>query len=65
MITLGQHKSDINNQMIQLTYVYCVLLRHNIWLQEVVDYIIRDPIKRRALYKSNQSKPKIILRNIT
>ncbi len=25
MITLGQHKSDNNNQMIQLTDVFCVL----------------------------------------
>ncbi len=27
-ITLGQHKSDNNNQIIQLTDVLCVLLRY-------------------------------------
>jgi len=51
-ITLGQRKSDNNNRMIQLTDVFCVLLRYNgtsiIWLQYVANYIIRDPIKRRA-----------------
>ena len=26
-ITLGQHKSDNNNQMIQLTNIFCVLFR--------------------------------------
>jgi len=40
--------------MIQLTDVFCVLLRYNgtsnILLQYVADSIIRDPIKRRALY---------------
>jgi len=40
--------------MIQLTNVLCALLRYNgtnnIWLQYVADSIIRDPIKRRALY---------------
>jgi len=28
-ITLGQHKSDKNNQMIQSINVFCVLLRYN------------------------------------
>jgi hypothetical protein len=28
-ITLGQHKSDNNNRMIQLTNIFCVLLRYN------------------------------------
>jgi len=28
-ITLGQHKSDNNNRMIQLTDVFCVLLKYN------------------------------------
>jgi hypothetical protein len=28
-ITLGQHKSDNNNQMIQITDVFCVLLRYD------------------------------------
>ncbi len=36
-ITLSQHKSDNNNRMIQLTDVFCVLLRYkrvsNFWLQ--------------------------------
>jgi hypothetical protein len=27
-ITLGQHKRDKNNRMIQLTDVFCVLLRY-------------------------------------
>ncbi len=27
-LTLGHHKSDNNNRMIQLTDVYCVLLRY-------------------------------------
>jgi len=53
-ITLGSLKSDNNNRMIQLTDVFCVLLRYNgtrlIWLQYAADYIIRDPIKRRTLY---------------
>jgi len=53
-ITLGQHRSDNNNQMIQLTHIFCVLLRYNgtsnIWLHYAADSIIRDPIKRRALY---------------
>ncbi len=47
-------KSENNNQMIQLTDVFCVLLRYNgtsnSWLQYAADSIIRDPIKRRALY---------------
>jgi len=51
-ITLGTRKSDNNNRMIQLTNVFCVLLRYNgtslIWLQYAADSIIRDPIKRRA-----------------
>ncbi len=58
-ITLGQHKSDNNNRMIQLTDVFCVLLRYNetsnIWLQNAADAINRDPIKRRALY-CNESR---------
>ncbi len=53
-ITLAQHKSDNNNRMIQLTAVFCVLLRYNgtcnIWLQYSADAINRDPMKRRALY---------------
>jgi len=53
-ITLGQHKSDNNNRMIQLNDVFCVLLRcngtSNIWLQYAADSIIRDSIKRRTLY---------------
>ena len=28
-ITLGQHKSDYNNRMIQLTDVFCVLFMYN------------------------------------
>jgi hypothetical protein len=40
--------------MIQLTDVFYVLLKYygaiNIWLLEAADSIIRDPIKRRALY---------------
>ena len=36
-ITLGQHKSDNSNRMIQLTNVFCILFRYNgncnIWLQ--------------------------------
>ncbi len=27
-VTLGQHKNDYNNRMIQLTDVFCVLLRY-------------------------------------
>jgi hypothetical protein len=51
---LGQHKSDNNNRMIQLTDVFCVLLYRYRWainflLQSATDSIIRDPIKRRAL----------------
>ena len=53
-ITLGLHKSDNNNQMIQSTEVLRVLFRYkvtsNIWLQLAADYIIRDPIKQQALY---------------
>jgi len=52
--TLGQHKSDNKNQIIQLTDVFCVPLMYNgisnIWLQYAADSIIRDPIKRRALF---------------
>ncbi len=59
-ITLGQHRNDNNNRMIQLTKVSCVLLRYNgtsnIWLQYGADSILRDPIKRRALYMKNFSK---------
>ncbi len=37
-ITSVHHKSDSNNQMIQLTDMFCVLLRykkaHNFWLQK-------------------------------
>jgi len=51
-ITLGQHKNDNNNRMIQLTDKFCELLRYygtsNIWLQYAADSIIRDPIKRRT-----------------
>jgi len=40
--------------MIQLTDIFCVLLRYNgtsnIWLKYAVAFINRDPIKRRALY---------------
>jgi len=40
--------------MIQLTNAFCELLRYkgtsSIWLQYADDYIICDPIKRRALY---------------
>jgi hypothetical protein len=48
---LGQHQSD-NNRMIQLTDVFCVLLRYK-WaskflLQYAADYIIRDPIRGRS-----------------
>ncbi len=53
-ITFGQHKSDTNNRMIQLTDVFYVLIRYkwasNFWLQLTADSIIRDPIKRRALW---------------
>ncbi len=52
-ITLGQHKSDNNNRMIQLTDVICVLLGYkrasNFWLQWAADSIIRDPVKRWEL----------------
>jgi len=45
--------------MIQLTNVFCVLLRYNgtgiIWLQYAADSIIRDPIKQRALYTKNKT----------
>ncbi len=44
--------------MIQLTDVFCVQLRYNgtslIRLQYASDSIIRDPIKRRALYSNLQ-----------
>jgi len=47
-ITLGLHKSDNNNRIIQLTDIFCELLRYygtsNIWLQYAADSIIRDPI---------------------
>ncbi len=48
--------------MIQLTNLFCVLLIYNgtinIWLQYATDSIIRDPIKRRALYiKNGQNMP--------
>ncbi len=40
--------------MIQLTDIFCALFRYNearnILLQYADDSIIRDPIKRRALY---------------
>jgi len=49
--------------MIQLTEVFCELLRYNgtsnIWLQYSADSIIRDPIKRRTLYnvyKENETQ---------
>jgi hypothetical protein len=48
-ITLGQHRTDSNNRMIQLTELFFVLLRYNgtsnIWLQYAADSIICDPIK--------------------
>jgi len=51
---LGQPKNDNNNQLIQLTDIFCVLLRYNgtsiNWLQYAADSIISDPIKRRPLY---------------
>jgi len=57
-ITLGQHKSDNNNRMIQLTNVFYVMLWYNgtsnIWLQYAADSIICDPIKRRPLYKKKK-----------
>jgi hypothetical protein len=31
--TMGQHKSDNNNQLIQLTDVFCVLLRYR-WVSD-------------------------------
>ena len=47
-ITSGQPKRDNNNRMIQLTHVFCVLLRYNgtsiTWLQYSSDSIIRDPV---------------------
>ncbi len=46
-ITLGRHESDNNNRMIQLTDVFCVLF---IYIWAIFDSIIRDPIKRRALW---------------
>ncbi len=53
-ITLGKHKSDSNKWMIQLTGEFCVLLGYrrgsNFYLQKVADSIIREPIKRPALY---------------
>ncbi len=49
-ITLGQHESDNNNRMIQLTDVICVLLSYkwasNFLLHLEVDSNIPDPIKR-------------------
>ncbi len=58
-ITLGQHKSDNNNRMIQLIDVFCVLLRYkwasNFWWQQAADSMIRDPIKRRALNSRHPS----------
>ena len=64
-ITLGQHKSDNNNRMIQLTEVFCVLVRY-IMGPAVSDYnkqlitLTGDYIKRLSLY--NKSR-KLILRN--
>jgi len=53
-ITLGQHKSDNNNRMIQFTDAFCVLFRYdgtkNIWLQYAADSINRDLIKGQALF---------------
>jgi hypothetical protein len=66
-ITLGQHESndsesDDNNRMIQLTEDFCALFIYkwasNIWLQKAADPIIRDPIKRRALYCQTELKTK-------
>ena len=34
-ITLGQHKSDNNNRMIQLTDVYCVLFSYETWAYQI------------------------------
>jgi len=56
-ITLGQHKSDNNNRMFELTDIFWVLLRYNglihIWLLYAADSIIHDPIKRQALHSQN------------
>jgi hypothetical protein len=52
-ITLGHHKSNNNNRLIQLTDAFCVLLMYwlanDFWLQLASDSSNRDPIKRRAL----------------
>ncbi len=47
--------------MIQLTDVFCVLfvyiVANNIWLPQAADSIIRDPIKRPALYMNRVEMP--------
>ena len=68
-ITLGQHKSDNINLMIQLNNVFCVLFKNNrtsrIWLKWATDSIIHCPIKQRALYIiTNQSTFSIFLNHI-
>ena len=56
-ITLGHHKSDNINRMIQFTAVFCVLFCYNgtsrIWRPQAADSIAHDTIKRRALYFSS------------
>jgi len=52
-ITLGQHKSDNNKRLIQLTGLgvqFGFIKISNSWLQKVADSIVDDPIKRRELY---------------
>ena len=44
-ITLGPHKSDINNQMMNIYREIRYNGTDNIWLQLAADSIIRDPIK--------------------
>ncbi len=50
----AKHKSDNDNQMIQLTDTFCVLFRYNgtssIVLRYAADSIYCDTIKQRALY---------------
>ena len=55
-ITLGQHNSDNNNRMIQLTNVFCVLFRYNgtSTISDYSDYIIHDPNKRVSTVLKNE-----------
>ncbi len=48
-ITLGQHKSDNNNRMIQLTDVFCVLFRY-ITGSVVCDYNNRNKLIKAIIF---------------